>query len=39
MIPLYVLDAVKESKMKAINIWSPDTDVFILLMDVAPRGH
>jgi len=39
MIALHILDAVKESKVKAINVWSPDTDILILLMDVAARGH
>jgi len=39
MIPLQVLDAVKESKVKAINVWSPSTDVLILVIDVAARGH
>jgi len=39
MIPLHVLDAVKESKVKAINVRSPSTDVLILVIDVAARGH
>jgi len=25
--------------VKAIHVWSPDTDILILLMDVAARGH
>ena len=39
MIPLHVLDIVRESKLKEIDVWSPDTDVLILLMDLAANGH
>lgn len=34
MIPLHVIDAISESTLREVNVWSPDTDVLILLMDL-----
>ena len=34
MIPLHVIDAISDSTLRAIDVWSPDTDVLILLMDL-----
>ncbi len=39
MIPLHVLDIVRASSLRAIDVWSPDTDVLILLIDLAANGH
>ena len=42
LIPLHVLDAVKqtpEDQAPAIHVYSPDTDVFILLIDLYARHH
>ena len=34
MIHLHVIDAISDSTLRAIDVWSPDTDVLILLMDL-----
>jgi len=39
MIPLHVLDAIRESRFSQIDVWSPDTDVLVLLMDLVANGH
>lgn len=39
MIPLHVLDVLRETKQKDIDVWSPDTDVLILLIDLVACGH
>ena len=39
MIPLHVLDVLRETKLKDIDVWSPDTDVLILLIDMVAHGH
>ena len=31
MIPLYVIDAIGDSTLRDIDVWSPDTDVLVLL--------
>ena len=39
-IPLHVLDIIYRNKAKSVDVWSPDTDVLILLMDlVASRSQ
>ena len=39
LIPLHVLDSLKESTAKEVHVRCSDTDVFILLMDLASKGH
>ena len=39
MIPLHVLDIVKDTTVKDIYVLSPDTDVLILLMDLVAHGR
>ena len=39
MIPLHVPDVLRETKLKDIDVWSPDTDVLILLIDLVAHGH
>ena len=39
MIPLHVIDAISDSTLRAIDVWSPDTDVLILLMDLMANGR
>ena len=34
MIPLHVFDAIGDSTLRDIDVWSPDTDVPILQMDL-----
>lgn len=34
LIPLHVLDTLKEGSERHIDVWSPDTDVLLLLMDL-----
>ena len=38
MIPLHVVDVVRGSKLRTIDVWSPDTDVLVLLIDLAANG-
>ena len=38
MVPLHVLDIIRESRFKTIDVWSPDTDVLVL-MDFVANGH
>ena len=38
MIPLHVLDVIRETKLKNTDVWSPDTDVLILLIDLVANG-
>ena len=38
LIPLHVLDSIAECNTRHIHVWSPDTDV-LLLMDIASRHH
>ena len=38
MVPLHVIDAIDVSTLRDIYVWSPDTDVLILLMDIVARG-
>ena len=39
MIPLHVVDIARESKLRTIDVWSPDTDVLVFLIDLAANGH
>ena len=39
MIPLHVIDAIGDSTLRDIDVWSPDTDVLILLMDLVAHGR
>jgi hypothetical protein len=39
MIPLHVVDIVRVSKLRTIDVWSPDTDVLVLLIDLAAIDH
>jgi len=38
MIPLQVIDAIGDSTLRDIDVWSPNTDVLILLMDLVAHG-
>ena len=39
VIPLHVIDAISDSTLREIGVWSPDTDVLILLMDLVAHGR
>ena len=39
MIPLHVIDAIGDSTLRDIDVWSPDTDVLILVMDLVACGR
>ena len=39
LIPLHVLDCLRESTFRDIHVRSPDTDVFILLMDLVSNNR
>ena len=39
LIPLHVLDSLHDKKFKEIHVWSPDTDVFIFLIDRASNDR
>ena len=39
MIPLHVIDAIGDSTLRDIDVWSSDTDVLILVMDLVARGR
>ena len=39
MIPLQVIDAIDDSTLRDIYVWSPETDVLILLMDLVAHGR
>ena len=39
MIPLHVINVIGDSSLRGIDVWSPDTDVLILLMDLAAHGR
>ena len=39
VIPLHVVDIVRGSKLRTIDVWSPDTDVLVLLIDLAANNH
>ena len=39
MIPLHVIDALKHKTVRVIDIYSPDTDVLLLLMDLVANEH
>ena len=38
MIPLHVIDAIGDSTLRDIDVWSPDTDVLFLLVDLVTHG-
>ena len=35
MNPLYVVDIMVRSKLRIIDVWSPDTDILVLFIDLA----
>jgi len=39
LIPLHVLLSLQQYTFREIHVWSPDTDVLVLLMDLASRDH
>ena len=39
MNPLQVIDAISDSTMRDIDVWSPDTDVLTLLVDLVTHGR
>ena len=39
MIPLHVIDAIGDSSLRSTDVWSPDTDALILLMDLVAYGR
>jgi len=39
IIPLHVIDTHSCSRLNTIDVWCPDTDVLILLMDLVANGH
>ena len=39
LIPLHVLDSIRDNTFREIHVRSPDTDVFILLMDLDSNGR
>lgn len=39
LIPLHVLHAIGTSTVRNIDVWSPDTDVLILLLDLVANGR
>lgn len=39
LIPLHVLLSLQECTWREVHVWSPDTDVLVLLMDLASRGR
>ena len=38
-IHLHVVDIVRGSKLRTIDVWFPDTDVLVLLIDLAANAH
>ena len=39
MIPLHVIDAICDSTLRDIDVWSPDTNVLILPVDLMAHGR
>ena len=39
LIPLHVNLTIEECIYREADVWSPDTDVLVLLMDLVSRGH
>ena len=39
MIPVHVIDAVGDYTLRDIDVWSPDTDILILLVDLVAHGR
>ena len=39
MIPVLVIDAIGDSTLRDIDVWSPDTDVLTLPMDLVAHGR
>ena len=39
MNPLQVIDAIGDSTLRDTDVWSPDTDVLILLVDLVTHGR
>ena len=38
-IPMHILNSLSDSTYKHIDVYSPDTDVLVLLMDLVSHGH
>ena len=38
MIPLHVFDAIGDSTLRDIDVWSPDTDVLVFMVDLMTHG-
>ena len=39
LIPLHVLDSIRDNTFKEVHVRCSDTDVFVLLMDLASNNH
>ena len=39
MIPLHVIDTIGDSSLRGIDVWSPDSDVLVVLMDRVAHGR
>ena len=39
MIHLHAVDVIGDSTLRDIDVWTPDTDVLILLMDLVAHGR
>ena len=39
LIPLHVIDCLRDNTFKEVHVRCSDTDVFVLLMDLASNGH
>ena len=39
LIPIHAIDCLPKNTFRDVHVRSPDTDVFILLMDLASNGH
>ena len=39
LIPIHVILSIEECTYREVDIWSPDTDVIVLFMDLVSRGH
>ena len=39
LIPIHVILSIEECTYREVDVWSPDTDILVLLMDLVSRGH
>ena len=39
LIPLHAILSIEECTYREVDVWSPDTDLLVLLMDLVSRGH